>query len=117
MGRPTDDDLALVGQAVEVLGRPVASRSRAAAAVRTSSGSVFQGFALGGACAEPVAVVAALAAGQRVTALAVVARGAGTRVVTPCASCRALLTAYAPGVSVLHVAGGLRVAPVAELPG
>jgi cytidine deaminase len=115
--RPTDDDLALVGAAVQALASPLAGRSRAAAAVRTSSGEVLRGVTLGGTCAEPVALGASLAEGELPVTIAVVQRGATARVVTPCTACRALLAAYAPAVRVLHVAGGLTVTPLSELPG
>ena len=90
-----------------------------AAAVRTSAGEVVAGLGVGPACAEAVAVGAALARGQRVAALAAVRHVSAdsTQVTVPCAACRAVLARHAPAVRVVHLADGLRVARVADLPG
>ena len=112
-------DLELVGAAVSALRRGRGPELHpTAAAVRTSSGRVVTGLGLGGSCAEPAAVGAALALGEQVEVLAAVRHVDAdvTRVAAPCRSCRALLRVHAPGVRVLHLADGLQVAPVAELP-
>ncbi len=117
--RPGPADLELVGAAVSALRRGVGPRLHpCASAVRTSAGRVVVGLGLGAACSEPVAVGAALALGERVVALAAVryVDADATRVVAPCPACRALLRTHAPAVRVVHLADGLRVACVADLP-
>lgn len=119
--RPGPADLELVGAAVSALlrpGRPAAGPAvLTAAAVRTGSGRVVAGLGLAG-CAEPVAVGAALAAGESpVTLVAVRHVDADRTVVTePCPACLRLLREHVPGVRVLHLADGLRVAGLAGLP-
>lgn len=117
--RPGPADLELVGAAVRALRRGRGPELHpAAAAVRTSAGRVVVGLGLGAACAEPVALGAALAVGEPVVALAAVRHVSAetTRVTTPCPACRALLDRHAPGVLVLHLADGLAVERVRDLP-
>ncbi|HEU0101859.1 MAG TPA: hypothetical protein VFR07_06010 [Mycobacteriales bacterium] len=116
--RPEPADLELVGAAVAALRRGLGPELHPrAAAVRTSAGRVVTGLGLGAACAEPVAVGAALALGERVVTLAAVRHvdADATRVTTPCAGCRTVLRQHAPGVRVLLLADGLRVRTLAEL--
>jgi cytidine deaminase len=115
--RPDPADLELVGAAVSALRRGRGPDLHpAAAAVRTRTGRVVTGLGLGG-CAEPVAVGAALALGEKVVSLVAVRHvdADATRVTEPCPACRALLRRHAPGVRVLHLADGLRVAGVESL--
>lgn len=117
--RPEPADLELVGAAVSALRKGRGPELHpTAAAVRTSSGRVVTGLGLGGACPEPVALGAALALGEQVDRLAAVRHVDAdvTRVLTPCRSCRALLRVHAPRVRVVHLADGLQVAPLADLP-
>ena len=64
-------------------------------------------------------VVLAARREDRVAALAAVRHMSAdsTQVTVPCAACRALLARHAPAVRVVHLADGLRVARVADLPG
>jgi len=113
------EDLELVGAAVSALRRGVGPQLHpTAAAVRTASGRVVAGLGLGGLCAEPAAVAAALAQGERVATLVAVRHVTddATRVTAPCRSCRALLVQHAPSVRVVHLADGLRVDRVEDLP-
>lgn len=117
--RPGPADLELVGAAVTALRKGLGPDLHpTAAAVRTSTGEVVAGLGVDPACAEAVAVGAALARGQRVAALAAVRHVSDdrTRVTVPCEACRAMLARHAPAVRVVHLADVLRVARVADLP-
>ena len=117
--RCAPEDLELVGAAVSALRKGVGPQLHpAAAAVRTASGRVVTGLGLGALCAEPAAVAAALALGERVAALAAVRHVTddATRVTAPCRACRALLVTHAPSVRVVHLADGLQVSRVEDLP-
>lgn len=119
MERLGPDDLELVGAAVRALRKGLGPGVHpTAAAVRTSVGQVVTGLGLDTACAEAVAVGAALARGERVTALAAVQHVSAdaARVTAPCRACRALLARHAPVVRIVHLADGLKVARVGELP-
>jgi len=77
-----------------------------AAAVRTRSGAVFLGLNLDGIhtpCAEPVAIGAAVTAGDRdiESMVAVCRRGREFPVLSPCGTCRQLLFDYAPKATVI----------------
>ena len=116
--RPGSADLDLVGAAVSALrrgGGPALHPS--VAAVRTAGGQVVAGLGLYERCPEPAAVAAALALGEAVASLVAVRHvdADSTRVTTPCAACRAVLRRHAPGLRVVHLRDGLRVAPVSEL--
>ena len=81
-------------------------RHGVAAAVRTASGRVYLGVNLDGIhapCAEPVAIGAALTAGDREleAMVAVGRRGARYPILPPCGTCRQLLFDYAPEAYVL----------------
>lgn len=75
------------------------------AAVRCADGQIFAGvnlYSLHGACAEQVALGAAITAGQREFACIVAVRGAqGEEVVPPCGNCRQILLDYAPKCAVI----------------
>ncbi len=81
-------------------------RHGVAAAVRTDSGRVYLGVNLDGIhtpCAEPVAIGAALTAGDRAleAMVAVGRRGPRYPILAPCGTCRQLLFDYAPDAYVL----------------
>ncbi|KAF0245978.1 MAG: cytidine [Planctomycetota bacterium] len=71
-------------------------------AIRGESGRVYVGVnveACGyGPCAEPIALGSAIAAGERrfESVVAVVPRGKGAEVLSPCGNCRQLFLDYAP---------------------
>lgn len=117
--RPQPADLELVGSAVRALRRGRGPELHpTAAAVRTTTGRVVVGLGLGAGCPEPAAVSAALALGERVETLVAVRHvdADATRVLTPCPDCRRVLVRHAPGARVVHLAGGLAVSLVADLP-
>jgi cytidine deaminase len=101
------EDRALVRAAVDLLRRRYdRKRHTVAAAVRTRSGRVFRGVNLEGIhtpCAEPVAIGAAVTAGEPYLELmvAVCRRGRAYPVLAPCGTCRQLLYDYAPRAHVL----------------
>ena len=83
-------------------------------AIRGESGRVYVGVnveACGyGPCAEPVALGGAIASGERrfLAAVAVVPRGRGAEVLSPCGNCRQLFLDYAPSAWIF-VRDGKRV--------
>jgi len=105
--RPSSADRELIARAEELLRRRyLASRSTVSAAVRTRSGSVYLGVNLNGIhgpCAEPVALGAAVTAGDReIEAMVAVHRDRRAyEVLPPCGNCRQLLFDYAPRAYVL----------------
>jgi len=117
LGRPLNEkDRALIRAAQEALRRGYdPKRHGVGAAVRTRSGAVFVGLNLDGIhtpCAEPVAVGAAITAGEREieSMVAVCRRGNQYPVLSPCGTCRQLLYDYAPTASVIVRFEGGRVA-------
>ena len=108
IGRPlTRTDRALIQRAQRLLrARYDAKRHTVAAAVRTGSGAVFLGVNLNGIhapCAEPVALGAAIVAGEPdlVSMVAVGRRGSNYPVLSPCGTCRQMLYDYAPRASLM----------------
>jgi cytidine deaminase len=103
-----DEDAKLVAAAADVIRRTLREdRHTVGAAVRCSSGKTYVGVNVDscgyGPCAEPVAVGAAVSAGET-TILAVVAvegRSGQYRVLSPCGNCRQLLLDYAPDAAVI----------------
>lgn len=119
-------DRALIRAAQDVLRRGYdPERHGVAAAVRTRSGSIFLGLNLDGIhtpCAEPVAIGAAVTAGDREieSMVAVCRRGRRYPVLSPCGTCRQLLFDYAPKATVIvRLQGGQvrRLAVTESLPG
>jgi cytidine deaminase len=100
-------DLELIEAARERLRRGFPNRRHdVAAAVRTKSGRIYLGLCvegIHGPCAEPVAIGAAVTAGDpRIESMvAVTGRGRTFRVLSPCGNCRQLLLDYAPKAEVL----------------
>ena len=80
------------------------------AAVRCKSGKVYVGvnlYSLHGACAEQVAIGAAITNGEREFDAIVAVRGeAGGEVIPPCGNCRQILHDYMPDCGVIVPAGG-----------
>lgn len=120
------EDRALIEAARETLRRGYdRKRYTVGAAVRTRSGAVYVGLNLNGIhtpCAEPVAIGAAMTAGDRelVAMVAVCRRGREYPVLSPCGNCRQMLLDYAPKATVIVVLEDGRLArlPVSEsLPG
>jgi cytidine deaminase len=120
LGRPLNDqDRALIRAAQETLRRGYErKRHEVAAAVRTQRGATFVGLNLEGIhtpCAEPVALGAALTAGDReIMSMVAVWRGRGEYpVLAPCGNCRQMLLDYAPKATVLLPVAPRRIARVA----
>jgi cytidine deaminase len=101
-------DLKLVEAARDVLRRSYAApRHTVGAAVLAASGRVYVGVnveACGyGPCAEPIAVGAAIAAGEKEVVRIVAVRRSGDEypVLSPCGNCRQLLFDYWPDSTVI----------------
>jgi len=107
-GRPLRaKDLKLIEAARDVLRRGSRDdRHSVAAAVRTRSGHIYLGRCvegIHGPCAEPVAIGAAITAGDSLIESMVAVTGSGRTypVLSPCGNCRQLLLDYAPKAEVL----------------
>lgn len=104
----TAADLALIQAAREAIGRNydrAGGLHTVGAAVRCGSGRVYTGvnlYALHGACAEQVALGAAITQGERVFETIAAVRGeAGEELLPPCGNCRQILCDYAPDCRVI----------------
>jgi len=122
----TQDDRALIAAAVDLLrARYTPSKHSVAAAVRCAGGAVYTGVNLNGTafgpCAEPVAIGAAITAGETDIAaiVAVCKRDEEYQVLSPCGNCRQLMLDYAPDAMVILAVGGKPVKALARdlLPG
>ena len=75
------------------------------AAVRCKNGRIYTGvnvYSIHGACAEQVAIGAAITAGEREFEVIVAAEGEkGKRILPPCGNCRQMLSDYMPDCMVL----------------
>jgi len=116
-------DAKLIARAREVIRRNydgVKKNHTVGAALRCASGSVYVGvnvYSLHGACAEVVAIGAAITAGEREFACLACVRGAeGEEILPPCGNCRQLLHDYAPDCRVVVPTGdGWTTVRVADL--
>lgn len=102
----TDADRALIDAAMEALERSYDGHYHVVgAALRCQDGRVYTGVncdGIHGACAEFVAMGAAVTAGQRdFDTIVAVHRNAPNRVVSPCGNCRQMLFEYGPDIRVL----------------
>lgn len=109
-----DDDRELVAAAEDVLARNERpERHGVGAAVRCASGRIYAGVNIEaccyGPCAEPIALGAAISAGERdfVGIVAIHRVGDGFDVIAPCGNCRQMLVDYAPGAWVILDVGGV----------
>ena len=117
------EDLELIQAARAAIGRNydgVRFNFTVGAAVRCGDGSVYTGvnvYSIHGACAEQVALGAAITAGQRDFTAIVAVRGAhGEEVLPPCGNCRQILRDYAPECRViLRTGSGLEAIPARAL--
>ena len=117
------EDLALIQAAREAISRNydgVHFNFTVGAAVRCGSGKIYTGvnvYSLHGACAEQVALGAAITAGERQFLAIAAVRGAdGAEILPPCGNCRQILSDYAPDCAVILPAGnGIQKIPAREL--
>lgn len=79
-------------------------------AVRCGNGKIYTGvnvYSLHGACAEQVAIGAAITQGEREFETVVAVRGReGEEIIPPCGNCRQMLFDYMPECEVILMAGG-----------
>jgi cytidine deaminase len=101
-------DRELIQAAADVIRRNYAAeRHQVGAAVRCASGRVYVGVNVEscgyGPCAEPVAIGAAISAGEREIVAIVAVYGGDERspVLSPCGNCRQMLVDYAPNAIVI----------------
>lgn len=90
------------------------------AAVKCASGKIYTGvnvYSVHGACAEQVALGAAITAGERNFVTIVAVRGKyGEQILPPCGNCRQILHDYAPDCNVLISDGDtIKKVPVSHL--
>ncbi|MDL2294008.1 cytidine deaminase [Ruminococcaceae bacterium OttesenSCG-928-D13] len=119
----TPADEALVARAAEVIKRNydgVTFRHTVGAAVRCINGAVYTGvnvYSLHGACAEVIAIGAALSAGEREFECVVAVGGEkSNELYPPCGNCRQFLIDYAPSCEVIVSSeAGPRKVRVADL--
>lgn len=82
------------------------------AAVRCGNGKIYTGvnvYSLHGACAEQVAIGAAITQGEREFETVVAVRGReGEEIIPPCGNCRQMLSDYMPECEVILMVGGER---------
>ena len=114
MGLLTEQDEALIAAARAAIRRNydgVRLNHTVGAAVRCGSGAVYTGvnvYSVHGACAEQVAMGAAITGGERVFEAIVAVRGKeGEEVLPPCGNCRQILADYAPECEVILCVGGV----------
>ena len=116
-------DEELVDRAREVIRRNYDGKKKnhtVGAALRCASGNVYVGvnvYSLHGACAEFVAIGAAITAGEREFACLACVRGAdGEEILPPCGNCRQMLNDYAPDcLVVVPTVDGWTTVRVADL--
>lgn len=89
-------------------------------AVRCKNGKIYTGvnvYSLHGACAEQIAIGAAITAGEREFVSVVAVRGEkGEEILPPCGNCRQILSDYAPECEViLNTESGLGKVKAKEL--
>ncbi len=119
----TDRDFELIERARRVIKRNYDGerfRHTVGAAVRCANGTVCVGvnvWSLHGACAEFIAIGAALSAGEREFECIVAVGGENSdRIYSPCGNCRQMLADYMPdGQVIVETASGLRKMRVSDL--
>ncbi|WP_273324133.1 cytidine deaminase [Vallitalea guaymasensis] len=101
-------DLTLITQAQKVIEDnydEVNFNHTVGAAVRCKSGNIYVGvnvYSLHGACAEQIAIGAAITNGERDFECIVAVRGKqGQEILVPCGNCRQMLSDYAPQCQVI----------------
>jgi cytidine deaminase len=111
-GQETSVDAELIERAREAIHRNcdgLTENHTVGAAVRCANGRIYAGvnvWSLHGACAEVIAIGAAITAGERAFESIVAVRGHdGEEILPPCGNCRQILSTYAPDCEVLVPCG------------
>lgn len=109
----TREDMELIEAAREAIRLnydAVAYHHTVGAAVRCKNGNVYRGvnvYSMHGACAEQIAIGAAITAGEREFETIVAVRGEqGEEILSPCGNCRQILCDYMPECWVIVSADG-----------
>ncbi len=115
MDRLEDKDYALIEKAQKAIRAnydQVHYNHTVGAAVRCKSGKIYVGinvYSLHGACAEQVAIGAAITNGERDFEAIVAVRGKeGEEIIPPCGNCRQILHDYMPACQVILSVDGER---------
>ena len=103
-----EEDLVLIEAARDAIRRNydgINENHTVGAALRCSDGRIFTGeniYSIHGACAEVIALGAAVTAGERNFSTIVAVRGEnGEEILPPCGNCRQMLSEYAPECMVI----------------
>lgn len=104
----TNMDSELIEKATEIIKKNFDYKKEnhtVGAAIRCKNGKVYVGvnvYSVHGACAEMIAIGAAITAGEREfdTIVAIMGRGEGG-VLAPCGNCRQMLVDYCPEIDVI----------------
>lgn len=109
----TDQDDELIGEAQKAIQLNYDEKNEnhtVGAAIRCKNGNIYTGvnvYSLHGACAEQVAIGAAITHGEREFETIVAVRGKnGEEIIPPCGNCRQILCDYMPECEVIISAGG-----------
>ncbi len=107
-----EKDLELIAKAQEAITKnydEINFKHTVGAAVRCKSGKIYTGvnvYSLHGACAEQIAIGAAITDGEREFECIVAVRGKhGEEVLSPCGNCRQMLADYTPKCEVIISSG------------
>lgn len=117
-----EKDFELIAKAKEAIARNYDGERflhTVGAALRTEDGKVYLGvnvYSVHGACAELIALGAAITAGERRFEAIVAVNGEAGEVMPPCGNCRQILSDYAPDCWVIiEDEGKLRKVPAKTL--
>ena len=117
-----EKDLELIAEAKETIARNYDGERflhTVGAALRTKEGKVYVGvnvYSVHGACAELIALGAAITAGEREFETIATVNGESGEPMPPCGNCRQMLSAYAPDCwVVIQEEGNLRKVPAKSL--
>lgn len=104
----TSIDIELIEKATEIIKKNFDYKNEnhtVGAAIRCKNGKVYVGvnvYSVHGACAEMIAIGAAITAGEREFETIVAVRGRGEGgVLSPCGNCRQMLVDYCPEIDVI----------------
>lgn len=123
MGNLEEKDLELIKRASEVIKKNydnIKFNHTVGAAVRCKNGNIYTGvniYSMHGACAELIAIGAAITNGEREFECIVALRGEnGDEILPPCGNCRQVLIDYMPSFKVIvNDKSELRKVAVTEL--
>lgn len=108
MEKVTNKDLELIEKAKDIIKRNYDTQKfnhTVGAALRCKNGNIYVGVnisAIHGACAETIALGAAIASGEKEFECIVSVRGTeGSEIIPPCGNCRQIISDYMPNCRVI----------------